>query len=88
MNGVLEKLMETIPILFNQSLESLRRIGARGGRACARNRRARQKSAEQVSAASLPVIVIPAETTAQAIARLDEQFPWLRTAKRHARTRR
>lgn len=78
--------MDTIPILFNQSLESLRRIGARGGKACARNRRARQ-AAEQVSAASVPVIVIPVETTVEAIARLDEQFPWLRTPKRHAGSR-
>ena len=42
----------------------------------------------RVSAASLPVIVVPVETTALAIARLDERFPWLRTAKRHAGTRR
>jgi len=80
MNGVLEKTMETIPILFNQSIESLRRIGARGGKACARNRRARRKAAAQVPAASRPVIVIPIETTAQAIARLEAQFPRLRSA--------
>jgi len=79
MNGVLEKPMETIPILFNQSIESLRRIGARGGKACARNR-ARRNAAAQVPAASRPVIVIPIETTAQAIARLEAQFPRLRSA--------
>ena len=86
MNGVQKKLMQTIPILFNQSLESLRRIGARGGKACARNRRARQNNAQQLSAASVPVIV-PVETTAQAIASLDEQFPWLRTAQRRTGAR-
>jgi len=80
MNGVLEKPIEPIPILFNQTVESLRRIGARGGKACARGRRARQKAAAQVPASNLPVSVVPEETTAQAIARLEVQFPWLRSA--------
>ena len=87
MNGVLEKFMEPIPILFAQTLESLRRIGARGGKACARNRRAHRMAAEQASVTSLPVIVVPIETTAQAIARLDDQFPWLRSGQRRGGTR-
>ena len=68
------------PILFNQTPDSLCRIGARGGRACARNRRLRQRTAAPV-AHSLPDSVVPApETTADAIALLDAQFPWLRQA--------
>lgn len=66
--------MEPIPILFNHTIESVRRIGARGGKACARNRRTRQNNAEQVSAAGVPVMLVPIETTAQAIAGLDAQF--------------
>jgi hypothetical protein len=37
--------MTTYPILFNQTPESLRRIGARGGRAHARNWRLHQRTA-------------------------------------------
>ena len=50
-------------ILFNQSPEQLRRIGARGGKACARNRRARQEASR-----TIPVPVAPLESTAQALA--------------------
>lgn len=69
------------PILFNQTLESLRCIGARGGRACARNRRLRQR---RIAACTHPVqnFVVPAtETTGEAIATLDALFPWLRQAE-------
>ena len=59
-------------ILFNQSPEQLRRIGARGGKACARNRRARQEASR-----TIPVSVAPLESTEQALATLDAQFPWL-----------
>ena len=75
--------MTTYPILFNLTLEQLRRIGARGGRTTARNRRARQRGTPAVAA--LPVAgpgVRPLETTAQAIATLDAQFPWLRQIER------
>ena len=68
------------PILFNQTPDSLRLIGARGGRACARNRRWRQHRDPQVAPAR-PDPALPAwETTAEAIAALDAQFPWLRQA--------
>jgi hypothetical protein len=72
------------PILFNQTPDSLRRIGARGGRTCARNRRLRQRI-DAATAHSLRDPVVPAlETTAQAIATLDAQFPWLRQAQRRS----
>ena len=80
--------METIPILFNLTIESLRRIGARGGKAHARNWRARQQATLQdAPLSSLPVAVVPRGTTAQAIARLDAQFAWLRNAGRPANRR-
>jgi len=37
--------MTYIPYLFNQTTEQMRRIGARGGKTQARNRRARQRAA-------------------------------------------
>jgi hypothetical protein len=42
--------MTHIPFLFNQTIEQMRRIGARGGRTHARNWQARQRAAraEQV----------------------------------------
>ena len=64
-------------LLFNQSPEQLRRIGARGGKAQARNRRARQQAQAQLQPQTLAVIHRPAETTAQASRVLDAQFPWL-----------
>ena len=65
-------------LLFNQTPESLRRIGARGGRTRARNWRARQRAAV-VAPAPSPTR-LPRETTAQAIAVLEAKFPWLRPA--------
>jgi len=62
-------------ILFNKSPEQLRRLGACGGKASARNRRTRQAHAPPSS------IVRPRaelrETAAEAIRSLDKQFPWL-----------
>ena len=77
MNG---EAMTPYAIIFNQSPDQLRRIGARGGRAHARNWRARQHAP---LAAGLPVVLPampPMATTAQAVAALDAQFPWLRQA--------
>ena len=74
-------------ILFHQSPEDLRRIGARGGKARARNRRARlqaQTQARPHRGAVLP----PTQTTAQAIAVLDAQFPWLCDAEKRRTPRR
>jgi len=74
-------------LLFNQTPETLRRIGARGGKAQARNRRARGHAA---SVSPSPVSAPPdahIETTAAAIATLDERFPWLRGAEHRCRNR-
>src|SRR5260370_5828642 len=66
-------------ILFNQSLEDLRRIGARGGRAYGRNRRdLRAQGPKPLEAVERPFLQL--ETTAEAIAALDAQFSWLRRA--------
>ena len=66
-------------VLFNKTPEQLRRLGARGGKAYGRNQRARR--------ALLPLSPAPLsascrETTAQAIALLETQFPWLCEEKR------
>jgi hypothetical protein len=66
-------------ILFNQSPEDLRRIGARGGRAYGRNRRGRHAPAPKPRE-SVERPVLQRETTAEAIAALDAQFSWLRGA--------
>jgi hypothetical protein len=78
MNGVSGDAMTNYPhILFNQSPEDLRRIGARGGRAYGRNRRAlRTQGHRPLETVERPVP--PLETTAEAIAALDAQFAWLR----------
>ena len=69
-------------LLFNQSPEQLRRIGARGGKTQARNRRARQQAPTQVPPQTRAVIHPLAETAAQACRVLDAQFPWLRGAEK------
>jgi hypothetical protein len=66
-------------LLFNQSPESLRRIGARGGRAYGRNRRGR-RAPEHRPPAAVARPVPHLETAAEAIAVLDAQFSWLRGA--------
>jgi hypothetical protein len=69
--------MTTYPILFNQTPEQLRGVGARGGRARARNWRARRR-VTKAAAVPLPRPPVPLmETTEQAIAALHAQFPWL-----------
>ena len=74
--------MERIPTLFNQTIDDLRRIGARGGRAYGRNCRAGQKAKLAIPVSlTVSASTPPTETTAQAIARLDGQFPWLRGAE-------
>jgi len=83
--GAMSQPISPYPILFNQTPDSLRRIGARGGRAWARNRRLRQRIHVLVGQ-SLAEPALPArETTAAAIATLDAQFPWLRKAERRPR---
>src|SRR6266581_4819444 len=64
-------------LLFNQSPEQLRRIGARGGKAQARNRRERLQAQTQAQPQTVAVIDLRTQTAAEAIMVLDAQFPWL-----------
>ena len=68
-------------ILFNKSPEQLRQLGACGGRANARNQRARRALIATLPEA-VPPPALPQQTTAEAIHLLDAQFPWLRGAER------
>ena len=61
--------------LFRQTTAQLRRNGARGGRATARNRNRRAAVVRRSPAVAQSS---PKETTARAIALLDAQFPRLR----------
>ena len=70
-------------ILFNKTLEQARRLGARGGRAYACNQRARRAHIPPpLATVPRPLLLPPRETTAEAIAVLDAQFPWLRGAEK------
>ena len=71
-------------ILFNKSLSQCRRLGARGGRAYGRNLRARRALLATLPQA-VPPRAAPSETTAEALALLDTQFPWLRSAEKRRR---
>ena len=71
-------------ILFNKSLLQCRSLGARGGRAYGRNLRARRALLVTPPAAVSPRAA-PSETTAEALAVLDTQFPWLRSAEKRRR---
>ena len=68
-------------LFFNQTPESLRRIGSRGGKANARNRRARLATGIIESAPRRALSQPQQPTAAEAIAALDAQFPWLRGAE-------
>ena len=69
-------------ILFNKTPLQLRSVGARGGRACQRNWRARR---DRIALLPMPspvsLCAAPTQTTAEAIASLDARFPWLRCAQ-------
>ena len=73
-------------ILFNQAPDQLRRIGGRGGKARARNWRARLQTQAQAQAQARPPMVAAidplSETAAEAIVVLDAQFPWLCAAEK------
>jgi len=60
---------------FHQTLAQLRRSGARGGKACARSRRDRLRTA--LTPPAVAPLARHLETAAEAIAVLDAQFPWL-----------
>jgi hypothetical protein len=62
-------------ILFSKTIEECRQLGARGGRAFARNQRLRKSPSQTPPPALLPDP--PAETAHQASLLLDAQFPWL-----------
>jgi hypothetical protein len=80
--------MTHIPFLFNQTIEQMRRIGARGGRTHARNWQARQRAAGAGQRETGVPVAPPRETTTQAVAVLDAQFAWLRGAEKPGRQRR
>jgi hypothetical protein len=76
--------LERGSILFNQTIDQCRNIGRRGGRARARNLRARETShLVAVPAASQA----EAETARQAIERIDAQCPWLKGCEFRATSR-
>jgi hypothetical protein len=86
--GAQGEAMTHIPYLFNQTIEDMRRIGARGGRTHARNWRARQLAAVAGQRETPIPDTPPQETTAQAMAVLDAQFAWLRGAEKPVSQRR
>jgi hypothetical protein len=63
-------------ILFNKSPVQLRQLGARGGKAYGRNQRTRRALMPMPSEA-VRLRAEPQQTTAEAVAVLDAQFPWL-----------
>ena len=71
-------------ILFNKTPLQLRLIGARGGRTFGRNQRARRARIALMPTPpqAVPFCAAPGPTTADAIALLDAQFPWLRCAEK------
>ena len=74
-------------LLFNQSAEQLRRIGSRGGKTQARNRRARLLTHHEAQPCGAVFHPLP-QTATQAIAALDAQFPWLCGAEKRRAPRR
>ena len=73
-------------ILFRKTIEQCRQLGARGGRAHARNLRLRQSQPPLPPVAEIPGP--PSETAHEASLRLDAQFPWLAAAFARRPTRR
>ena len=72
-------------ILFDKTIDQCRIMGARGGRARARNLRVRRLQ----PAPKMPVAMAPRlETAEEAIALLDRQFPWLIGAEKSRRPER
>jgi hypothetical protein len=70
-------------ILFNKTPLQLRSQGARGGRAFGRNQRARRARIALLPVApTVPLSTAPLQSTAEAVALLDAQFPWLRCAEK------
>ena len=74
-------MTQYLDVLFNKSPDQLRRLGTYGGRAFGRNHRARRKLAPPPPATVRPPVTLR-ETAAEAIHRLDAQFPWLSGAEK------
>jgi hypothetical protein len=73
-----EGSFSAVQILFNKTIEQCRQLGARGGRAHARNLRLRQPQVLVQPMAEIPGP--PSETAHEASLLLDAQFPWLTAA--------
>src|ERR1700682_2619844 len=73
-----ERSFSAMEILFRKTIEQCRQLGARGGRAHARNLRLRQSQPPLQPVAETPGP--PPETANEASLRLDAQFPWLAAA--------
>ena len=73
-------------VLFDKSPSQLRELGARGGRAYARNQRLRRArlALMPVTPPTVPPCAAPGPTVAEAVALLDAQFPWLRAAEKRS----
>jgi hypothetical protein len=86
-----EDTMTNYPhILFNKAPLQLRLIGARGGRTFARNQRIRRARLALLptSSQATSLCAAPLTTTADSIALLDAQFPWLRCAEKRLSAKR
>jgi len=68
--------------VYRQTPQQLRRAGARGGRATARNRRIRLSAPGPSPEETEGAPTSHGETTAAAIAILDAKFPWLRAVEK------
>jgi hypothetical protein len=79
--GVRRDTMTDRSYIFTTSPEQLRRIGARGGRANGRNRRAR-RAALATPPETFPPPMAPPANIAASMAALDARFPWLRGAEK------
>ena len=72
-----ERNFSAMDILFNKTLEQCRQLGARGGRAHARNLRLRPSQAPHLPVAQLPEL--PSETSTKPACAWTRNFPgWLR----------
>jgi hypothetical protein len=69
--------MEIVEILFNNTIEQCRELGARGGRIRARNLRLCKGRAQTQDQPAATVPPPPDETVHDASLQLDAQFPWL-----------
>jgi hypothetical protein len=76
-----EQAMADYSYILNKTPVQLRLLGARGGRTYGRNQRAR-RALMRAQPPPVPQRAAPGESTAQAMAALDAQFPWLRCAER------